>query len=101
MLLHETPEPRQVRRDARYTHHRALGRRVAPRLVVTRKHAQMAPAHELFVIQPEQRVRGAQELWMKNYLDSIVACVEQVAATDRVQDRVVPVVDDVVSGDRR
>lgn len=39
VLLHEAPEARQVGRDARNPHDGALGRRVAPRLVVRRKNA--------------------------------------------------------------
>lgn len=56
VLLHEAPEARQVRGDARYAHYRALGRRVTPRLVVRREDAQVATPHEFLVVEAEQRI---------------------------------------------
>lgn len=100
-LFHVATETRQVGRDARYTHHGALGGSVAPWLVVRREDAQMGTADEVVIVQRKDWVRRVQELGVENDLDTIRGVVEQLAATELVQDRVLGIVDHVVRHDRR
>lgn len=58
VLLHETPETRQVRCYAGDAHDGALGGGVAPGLVVAGEDAQVATADEFFVVEPKEGVCG-------------------------------------------
>ena len=63
LLLHEAPEAGEVCGDGGDAHDGALGRRVAPRLVVRREHAHVTPCnkqmsgilHNNGLIHPEDR----------------------------------------------
>ena len=86
----------------------------APRLVVAREDAEVTPAHELLVVEAEDRVVRVEELresvtlsprntdlGVEDDLDAILRPVEELDAPDLVQDRVVGIVGHVVRRDRR
>ena len=56
---------------AKYTHHCALRRGVAPWLVVRREDTQMAATDELLVVHTKDRVVAVQEIGMEHYLDAV------------------------------
>ncbi|KAL8419057.1 hypothetical protein RB594_002311 [Gaeumannomyces avenae] len=100
-LLHVAAKARQVGRDAGHTHDGALGRRVSPRLIVGRKDAQMRAAHKVVVVQRQHRVGRVQELRVEDDLDTVRGVVEQLHASDLVQNGVVVVVHHVVRDNGR
>lgn len=81
------------------TYHCTFRWRIAPRLVITREHAQVASSHELFVIQSQYRVIRVQEVRVEDNLHSVVVSVEQLDATDLVQDRIMRIVGHIMRRD--
>lgn len=61
----------------------------------------MATTNELLVIEAEDGVVGVEELGVEEDLDAVGATVEELHATDLVQDGVGGVVGHVVGGDGR
>ena len=86
--------PVYVRRT--FTYNCAFGRRVSPRLIVRREDPQMAAADELLVVHAENRVVAVQEVRVEHDLDTVMRVVEQLDASDLVEDRVIVVVGHVV-----
>ncbi len=99
-LLHVASEARQVRRDARDAHDRALGRRVPPGLVIRGEHPQMRAPHEVVIIQRQDGIGGVEKLRVEHDLDPIAGVVEQLHAADLTQNRILGVVGHVVGHDR-
>ena len=56
----------------------------------------MAATDELLVVHTEDRVVAIQEVGMEHHLDAVRRVVEQLNATDLVQDRVIVVVGHIV-----
>ena len=56
----------------------------------------MASSHELLVVHAQDRVVAVQEVGVKHDLHAVLRVVEELHATDLVQDRVVRVVRHVV-----
>jgi len=54
VLLHEAAEAAQIGRHGGNAHHCALGRGVAPRLVVRGEHPEMAATHKVLIVQTDQ-----------------------------------------------
>uniref|UniRef100_A0A182M2J6 Uncharacterized protein n=1 Tax=Anopheles culicifacies TaxID=139723 RepID=A0A182M2J6_9DIPT len=100
VLVHEAPESRQIRGDARYTHHCTFGRCVSPWFVVGWKHTKMATAYEFFIVQPKQWVGRVEELGMEHDFHTIVLGVEEMTSTDRIQHWIIPVIHHVVRRNR-
>ena len=100
-LLHVAAEAREVGADAGHAHDGALGRGVAPRLVVRREDAEVGAAHEVVVVHRQHRVGRAQELGVEDHLDAVARVVEELDAPQLVEDGVLRVVDHVVRHDGR
>ena len=99
--LNEASKPREVGGDGGHAHDGALGRGVAPGLVVAGEHAQVAAAHKLLVAQTEQRVVRVQEVGMEYDLDPILRTVQEAASLQSLQDRILVIRNHVVSCDGR
>jgi len=61
----------------------------------------MATSDKLFVIKTQNRIVGVQEFRMEDYLNSIARSVEELDATDLVQNRIGAVVCHIMGNDRR
>ena len=82
-------------------HDCALGRGVAPRLIVGGEDAHVAAADEVVVVEAEERVGGGEELGVEDHLDPVRPLVEELAPPDAGEHRVLLVVDHIVGGDGR
>lgn len=71
------------------------------REVIRLTDTKMASPDELFVIERQDRIGGVQELGVEDDLDPIVRPVEELDASDLVEDGIVAVVGHVVSDDGR
>lgn len=100
-LLHVASESREVGRDGRHAHDRAFRGCVAPRLVVGWEDTEMRTAHELVVVERQDRVSGVQELGVKHDLNAVRGVVEQLHAADLVENRIFRIIRHVVRDDRR
>ena len=80
VLLDEASETGEVGGDGGNAHDGTLGRGVAPRFVIGRKHAHVAASDKLFIVEADQRIVTVQKIWMKDDLDSILWIIEQVAS---------------------
>jgi len=56
----------------------------------------MAASHEFFVVQSQNRIVAVQEVWVEDDLDPVRSVVEQLDATNLIQDRIISVVRHVV-----
>lgn len=61
----------------------------------------MAPSHEFFIVQSQYGIIAVQKVRMEDDLHAIVRVVEQLDATNLIQNRVVGVVLHVVGHNRR
>ena len=84
-----------------HTYNSALCGRVAPRFIVTWENSQVAAAHELLVVHPQDRVVAVEEVGVEDDLDAVMRVVEELHAPDLGQNRVVVVVRHVVRRDGR
>ena len=99
--LNEASKPREVGGDGGHAHDGALGRGVAPGLVVAGEHAEVAATHKLLVAQTEQRVVRVQKVGMEYNLDPVLGAVQETASLQSLQDRILFIRNYVVSCDRR
>lgn len=92
---------RNPHKEIKSTDDRAFRWSIAPRLVVTREDAKMAATNELFVIETKDGVVCVKKIWMEDNLNSIVVIVEELHSANLVENRVVGIINHIVSGDRR
>lgn len=78
------------------THNCALCWSVTPRLVVRGEDAQVASTNELLVVHAEDGVVAVQEVWMENDLDAVMGVVEQLNASNLVENGIIVVIGHVV-----
>ena len=100
MLRNEAPKAGEVGGDGGNAHHRALRRRVAPRLVVAGKDAQVAAADKVVVADGEEGTGGVEKLRVEDDLDAVGALVEELRPANVLQHLVAGVVLHVVGDDR-
>src|SRR6185437_592551 len=94
-------EAAQIGRHRRQAQRDAFHRRVAPRLVVAGENAHVAAAHELLVIEADDRAGRADELRMENHLYRIVGGVEKMPMAEVPKHWVTAIVDQIVRHDQR
>ena len=61
----------------------------------------MAASNKVFIVQPEQRIVGAQKLGVKDDFDSIFRTIKQLDASDLIQDRIVGIIGHIMRDDGR
>ena len=99
-VLHEAAETGKVGGDVGNTHDSALGGSIAEGLVVRGEDTEVATTDKLLVVEAKDRVVGVQELGVEDDLDAVRSAVEELDATDLVENGVVGVVGHVVGHDR-
>ena len=97
VLLYEAAEAREVGSDGGDPHDGALGRGVAPRLVVAWEHSQVTATDKLLVTETQQGIVVIEELWVEDNLDSVLWIVEQVTSLKGRHHGVLVIVLDTVS----
>jgi hypothetical protein len=82
--------------DSYHTYHSALGRSVAPWLIVTRENTHMTTPHKFLIVQTKDWVVRIQEVRMENDFHTIVMLIVKLHPPYLAQDRVIRVIHHVM-----